>query len=147
MLSSHHHTFALPPGSSSSDPGSHSGPSSPLPTTVRALFFIAIAIQHFLPSSTRIELCDTKQWIVQSQFTRCPTSLQYHLGFIVSWLATRALGRHIRLIHLIHLFLPQKYFFGRNIMLLPYMKSASKNVGATSAVPCVLNKHTPLFTT
>ena len=49
-------TLALPP-SSSSDPGSHSGPSSPLPTTVRAFIFIATKIQHFLPSPTRVELC------------------------------------------------------------------------------------------
>ena len=50
-------TLALPP-SSSSDPGSHSGPSSPLPTTVRAFrFFIARTIQYFLPPSTRVELC------------------------------------------------------------------------------------------
>ena len=33
-------------------PGSHSGPSSPLPTTVRAFIFIARIIQHFLPSWT-----------------------------------------------------------------------------------------------
>ena len=46
----------LPP-SSSSDAGSHSGPSSPLPTTsVRAFVFIARITQHFLPSSTRVEL-------------------------------------------------------------------------------------------
>ena len=31
-------TLALPP-SSNSDPGSHSGPSSPVPTTVRAFIF------------------------------------------------------------------------------------------------------------
>ena len=48
-------TLALPP-SSNSDPGSHSGPSFPLPTTVRAFIFIARRIQHFLPSSTRVEL-------------------------------------------------------------------------------------------
>ena len=41
---------------SNADPESHSGPSSPLPTTVRAFIFIAIKIQHFLPSSTRVEL-------------------------------------------------------------------------------------------
>ena len=49
-------TLALPP-SSTSDPGSQSGPSSPLPTTVRAFVFIARRIQLFLPSSTRVELC------------------------------------------------------------------------------------------
>ena len=48
-------SLALPP-SSSSDPGSHSGPSSPLPTTVRAFLFVARRIQRFLPSSTRVEL-------------------------------------------------------------------------------------------
>ena len=48
-------TLALPP-SSNSDAGSPSGPSSPLPTTVRAFIFIASRIQHFLPSSTRVEL-------------------------------------------------------------------------------------------
>ena len=39
-------TLALPP-SSNSDPGSHSGPSSPLPTTVRAFIFIAGILEHF----------------------------------------------------------------------------------------------------
>ena len=48
-------TLALPP-SSNSDPGSHSGPSSPLPTTVRAFISIAKIIQRLLPSSTRVEL-------------------------------------------------------------------------------------------
>ena len=47
--------LALRP-SSKSDPGSHSGPSSPLPTTVRAFVFIAKRLQHFLPPSTRVEL-------------------------------------------------------------------------------------------
>ena len=37
-------------------PGSHSRPCSPLPTTVRAYVFIARRVQHFLPSSIRIEL-------------------------------------------------------------------------------------------
>ena len=41
-------TLALPP-SSNSDPGSHSGPSSPIPTTLRAFIFIARRIQHFFP--------------------------------------------------------------------------------------------------
>ena len=45
-------TLALPP-TSSSNPVSHSGPSSPVPTTVRAFTFTARRIQHFLPSSTR----------------------------------------------------------------------------------------------
>ena len=47
-------TLALPP-SSNSDPESHSGPSSPLSTSVRAVVFLFIArrTQHFLPSSTR----------------------------------------------------------------------------------------------
>ena len=49
-------TRALPP-SSNSDPWSDSGPSFPLPTTVRAFNFVARRIQHFLPSSTRVELC------------------------------------------------------------------------------------------
>ena len=48
--------LALPP-SSNSDPGSYSGPSFLLPTTVRAFIFIARRTQHFLPSSTRVELC------------------------------------------------------------------------------------------
>ena len=37
---SSHYTLALPP-SSNSDPGSHSGASSPIPTTMRAFIFIA----------------------------------------------------------------------------------------------------------
>ena len=48
-------TFAIPL-SSNSDPGSHRGPFSPLPTTVRAFIFIAGRFQHFIPSSTRVEL-------------------------------------------------------------------------------------------
>ncbi|CAM9334454.1 unnamed protein product, partial [Laminaria digitata] len=36
---------------------SHSGHSSSLPTTVRAFIFIARRVQHFLPSSTRVEVC------------------------------------------------------------------------------------------
>ena len=48
-------TLALPP-TSNSDPGSHSGRSSSLPTSARAFIFIARRIQHFLPSSTRVEL-------------------------------------------------------------------------------------------
>ena len=48
-------TLALPPRSTS-DPGSHNGFSSFLPTTVRAFIFFARRIQHFLPSSTRVEL-------------------------------------------------------------------------------------------
>ena len=48
-------TLALSP-SSNSDPGSHSGPSSPLPTTVRAFIYVARRIRHFLSSSTRVEL-------------------------------------------------------------------------------------------
>ena len=45
------------PVSSNSDPGSHSGPFSLVPTTFRALIFIATRIQHFfLPSSTRVDL-------------------------------------------------------------------------------------------
>ena len=39
--------------SSSSGPGSHTGPSSPLPTTVRTFIFITGTIQYLLPSSTR----------------------------------------------------------------------------------------------
>ena len=50
-------TLALP-ASSNSDPGSHSGPFSPLPTSaIRAFFFIAGRVQHFLPSLTLVELC------------------------------------------------------------------------------------------
>ena len=50
-------TLALPP-SSNSDPGSHSGPSSPLPTMHGYVpsFFIARRTRHFLPSATRVEL-------------------------------------------------------------------------------------------
>ena len=49
-------TLALPL-SSNSDPWSHRGPSSPLPTpAVRAFIFIASRIQHLLPSSTWVEL-------------------------------------------------------------------------------------------
>ena len=48
-------TLVLPP-SSNSDQGSHSGPPSPFPTTVRAFVFIASIIQHFLPLSTCVEL-------------------------------------------------------------------------------------------
>ena len=47
--------LALPP-SSNSDPGSHSGPSSPLPTTVHASILVARRIEYSLPSSTRVEL-------------------------------------------------------------------------------------------
>ena len=48
-------SLALPP-SSNSDLGSHSGCSSSLPTSARAFIFIARRTQHFLPSSTRVEL-------------------------------------------------------------------------------------------
>ena len=48
-------TLALPP-SSNSDPGSHSGPTSSLPTLARAFIFIARRSQYFLPSSTRVEV-------------------------------------------------------------------------------------------
>ena len=54
-LLSYRTTFALH-GSGNSDPGSHGGPSSSLPTTVRAFIFTARRIQHFLPSSTRVKL-------------------------------------------------------------------------------------------
>ena len=47
--------LALPP-SSNSDPGSRIGPSSSLPTSARAFIFTARRIEHFLPSSTRVEL-------------------------------------------------------------------------------------------
>ena len=47
---------SLPP-SSKSGPGSHSGSFSPLPTKVRAFNFFPRLIQHFLPSSTHVELC------------------------------------------------------------------------------------------
>ena len=43
--------------SRNSDPGSQSRLFSPLPTTVRAFIFIARRVQHFLPSSTRVEFC------------------------------------------------------------------------------------------
>ena len=52
----HRTTLALPP-SNNSNPRSHSGPSSPLPTMVRAFILIAKICQHFLCSSTRVELC------------------------------------------------------------------------------------------
>ena len=51
-------TLALPP-SSNSDPGSHSGPSWPLPTTARAFIFIVRRTQHFNPSSIHVETCHT----------------------------------------------------------------------------------------
>ena len=38
------------------DPGSYSGLPFPLPTTARALLFIARRTQHFLPSSIRVDL-------------------------------------------------------------------------------------------
>ena len=43
--------------SRNSDPGSQSRLFSPLPTTVLAFIFIARRVQHFLPSSTRVEFC------------------------------------------------------------------------------------------
>ena len=53
-------TPSLPPSSNSDHPGSHSGPFSPLPTTVLlpSFFFVYLGriIQHFLPSSARVEL-------------------------------------------------------------------------------------------
>ena len=50
-------TLSLPPSGRSSDPRSHSGPSSPLPTAVRAFIFIARRILHvLLPLSTRVQL-------------------------------------------------------------------------------------------
>ena len=49
-------TTLAPPSSSNSDQGSHSGPSSSLPTSARAFIFTARRIQHFLPSWTRDEL-------------------------------------------------------------------------------------------
>ena len=57
LFSSHY--SRAPSQYSNSHPGSRSGrPSSPLSTMVRALsFFITKKTQHFLPSSTRAELC------------------------------------------------------------------------------------------
>ena len=49
--------LALPSPSSNPDPGSHSGASSPSPLRYASSFFIARVVQHFLPSSTRVELC------------------------------------------------------------------------------------------
>ncbi|CAM9565913.1 unnamed protein product, partial [Laminaria digitata] len=40
-----------------SDPGSHSGRSSPSPLRCMPSCFIARRVQHFLASSTRVELC------------------------------------------------------------------------------------------
>ena len=48
--------FSLPPGRNW-DPGSHRGLYSHLPTTFRALHFIARRFQLFLPWSTYVELC------------------------------------------------------------------------------------------
>ena len=47
-------SFSLP--RCNSDSGSLRRLFSPLPTTVRAFIFIARRVQHFLPSSTRVEL-------------------------------------------------------------------------------------------
>ena len=57
LLFSHCSPLALPP-SSNSDPGSHSGPSSPFPSTVRAFHFYRgyNSASSYL-SSTRVELC------------------------------------------------------------------------------------------
>ena len=57
-------TFTLP-SSSNPDPGSHSGPSPPLPTTVRAFIFISRRIQNILRSSTRVELWGREKRKVQ----------------------------------------------------------------------------------
>ena len=48
-------TLALPL-SSSSDPGSHGGPSSPLPTTVRAFIFYREKISALSSLATRVEV-------------------------------------------------------------------------------------------
>ena len=71
-------TLALLP-TRNSDPRSHSEPSFPLPTTVRAFIFIARIIQQFLSSSTRVELLQylptpagrSQQLILFSSFFRC----------------------------------------------------------------------------
>lgn len=46
-------SLAHPP-SSNPEPGSHTGPSLSLPTTLRAQNFIARILKYFLPSSTRV---------------------------------------------------------------------------------------------
>ena len=70
---------------SNSDPGSHSGPSPPLPTTIRAFIFIAmITFQHFLPSSTRVKLWN----IITVQQYYYSTVESVHGG-----ITSRALGR------------------------------------------------------
>ena len=56
--------FSLLPPSRNSDPGSHSRLfSHPSPLRFVPCIFIARRIQHFLPSSTRVEVClPTVQW-------------------------------------------------------------------------------------
>ena len=51
--------FPLPPSNRNSNLGSHSGLFTPLPTSVRALRFIAIRLEPFLPSSTRVHKSPT----------------------------------------------------------------------------------------
>ena len=56
-------TLLLPP-SNNSDPGL---PSSPLPTAVRAFFFVARIFWRFLPSLTCVDLCSEgvkRQYVV-----------------------------------------------------------------------------------
>ena len=56
-LSSPFFSGSLLLNSRNSDPGSQSRLYSPHPTTIRALRFLARRVQHFLPSSTRVEWC------------------------------------------------------------------------------------------
>ena len=63
------YALALPP-SSTSDPGSHGGPFSPLPSTaIRAFVFIARIIQHFLPWSIRVDMSDGRKIKLESHPT------------------------------------------------------------------------------
>ena len=84
--------LALPP-SSKSDPGSHSGPSSPLPTTIRVFIFIiciARIIQSFLPSSTRVELYKRRSYRGASMqhAQRCKLCACVSYGYLRrSWMA------------------------------------------------------------
>ena len=60
LLSSHY--FRAPSLSNSSDPGSHSGPSSPLPTTVRAFVFIASIYVILIRGSSRHTPAVESRW-------------------------------------------------------------------------------------
>ncbi|CAN0506122.1 unnamed protein product, partial [Laminaria digitata] len=89
-------TLPLPPLRSGV---SHGGRFSPLPTTVRAFIFIARRVQHFLPSSTRVELCYTARSRQLSMYVRtghmCPFTCASRRLFFCCWhtLFARALLR------------------------------------------------------